>query len=331
MHFTVTGLPDFTDTRGGNPLATMDFTDRVVMVTGAGQGLGRSHALALGRRGAKVLVNDFGGTRAGVGSSVKPAEETAAMIRDAGGEAMAHLADVSDFVQVQEMVQRVMNAWGRVDVLVNNAGILRDKTFSKMALENFEAVMNVHVGGAVNCTKAVWDVMKAQNYGRIVFTTSASGLFGNFGQTNYAAAKMALVGLMNSLRLEGRDSGIRVNCLAPLAATRMTEDLLPPQALELIAPDSVTTALVFLVSEEAPNGKVLGAGAGTYAGIRVVESPGVYCPPEKRSPEYLAEQWQAIDATQGQVGYASIGEQTAKYFTKAGKALGLDLGPLFGG
>ncbi|MGE3066971.1 MAG: SDR family NAD(P)-dependent oxidoreductase, partial [Hyphomicrobiaceae bacterium] len=204
----------------------IDFKGRVAIVTGAGNGLGRQHALALAARGAKVVVNDFGGARDGSGGSLSAAEQVVAEIKAAGGEAMADGCSVTDFAGVTAMVANALKAWGRVDILVNNAGILRDKSFAKMELDDFRRVIDVHLMGAVHCTKAVWDTMRAQNYGRIVMTTSSSGLYGNFGQSNYGAAKMAVVGLMQVLSLEGAKNNIHVNCLAPTAATRMTEDIL---------------------------------------------------------------------------------------------------------
>ena len=198
----------------------IDFNGRVAIVTGAGGGLGRAHALALAARGAKVVVNDLGGARDGSGHSLTAAEAVVAEIRAAGGLAIANGASVTDWDAVHAMVQQAVDTWGRVDILVNNAGILRDKSFAKMDLADFRLVMDVHLMGAVHCAKAVWPHMQAQNYGRILMTTSSSGLYGNFGQSNYSAAKLALVGLMQTLAIEGAKHGIRVNSLAPTAATR---------------------------------------------------------------------------------------------------------------
>ena len=209
----------------------LDFKGRVAIVTGAGGGLGRQHALALAARGAKVVVNDLGGARDGSGGSLSAAESVVAEIRAAGGEAMVNGASVTDFEAVQAMVQQAIDAWGRVDILVNNAGILRDKSFAKMEIADFRTVVDVHLMGAVHCCKAVWPHMNEQKYGRILMTTSSSGLYGNFGQSNYGAAKLALVGLMQTLALEGAKNNIHVNSLAPTAATRMTEGLMPPQVL----------------------------------------------------------------------------------------------------
>ncbi len=238
------------------------FKGQVAIVTGAGGGLGREHALALAARGAKVVVNDLGGARDGSGASQSAAEAVVAEILAAGGEAIASAASVTDFQAVSQMVAETMAKWGRVDVLVNNAGILRDKSFAKMELDDFRLVVDVHLMGAVNCTKAVWNIMRDQNYGRIVMTTSSSGLFGNFGQSNYGAAKMALVGLMQTLSIEGAKNDIRVNCLAPTAHTRMTEDLGLP--LEALAPALVTPGLLHLVSPDAPTRCILAAGAGGF-------------------------------------------------------------------
>lgn len=238
------------------------FKGQVAIVTGAGGGLGREHALALAARGAKVVVNDLGGARDGSGASQSAAEAVVAEILAAGGEAIASAASVTDFQAVSQMVAETMAKWGRVDILVNNAGILRDKSFAKMELDDFRLVVDVHLMGAVNCTKAVWDIMRDQNYGRIVMTTSSSGLFGNFGQSNYGAAKMALVGLMQTLSIEGAKNDIRVNSLAPTAHTRMTEDLGLP--LEALAPALVTPGLLHLVSPDAPTRCILAAGAGGF-------------------------------------------------------------------
>ncbi|MFC5373554.1 SDR family NAD(P)-dependent oxidoreductase [Brevundimonas faecalis] len=249
------------------------FDGQVVIVTGAGGGLGREHALALAARGAKVVVNDLGGARDGSGGSASAAEAVVAEIVAAGGEAMANAASVTDVAAVEAMVADVMTRWGRIDILVNNAGILRDKSFAKMSLDDFRLVVDVHLMGAVNCTKAVWDIMREQNYGRIVMTTSSSGLFGNFGQANYGAAKMALVGLMQTLSIEGAKNDIRVNCLAPTAHTRMTEDLqgLP---LEALGPELVTPGLLHLVSRDAPTRAILAAGAGGFERAYVTLTQG---------------------------------------------------------
>ena len=252
------------------------FDGRVAIVTGAGGGLGRLHALALARRGAAVVVNDLGGTLDGNGGTPTAANAVAEEIRAAGGKAIANGASVTDPAAVQAMVGAAMSEWGRVDILVNNAGILRDKSFAKMDLADFRLVLEVHLMGAVHCTKAVWDVMRAQNYGRIVMTTSSSGLYGNFGQSNYGAAKMALVGLMQTLSIEGAKNNIRVNCLAPTAATRMTENLMPETVLRLLEAGAVTPGLLALVAEDAPTRAILCAGAGSFERAYVTLTQGIH-------------------------------------------------------
>jgi NAD(P)-dependent dehydrogenase (short-subunit alcohol dehydrogenase family) len=252
------------------------FDGQVAIVTGAGGGLGRSHALQLAARSAKVVVNDLGVARDGSGNTLSAAERVVSEIRAAGGQAIASAASVTDPASVEQMVETAMREWGRIDILVNNAGFLRDKSFSKMRLEDFRAIVDVHLMGAVYCTKAVWEIMKQQNYGRIVMTTSSSGLFGNFGQANYGAAKMALVGLMQTLAIEGDKYGIHVNCLAPTAATRMTEDLMSPEDLALLTPESVTPGMLYLVSRDAPTKTVLCAGAGTFSRSNITLTDGVY-------------------------------------------------------
>ena len=254
---------------------SISFNDQVAIVTGAGGGLGRCHALELARRGAKVVVNDLGGTMDGSGGSSEAAESVVAEIMAMGGEAIANGGSVSDRAGAQSMVDDAMNAWGRVDVLINNAGILRDKSFSKMTLDDFEMVVNVHLLGAAYCSHAVWPIMREQNYGRILMTTSPSGLYGNFGQTNYGAAKMGQVGLMNTMKIEGAKNNIHTNSIAPVAATRMTENLMPEEVLEKLGPELVTPAAIFLVSEDAPNGVILQAQGGQYSLAAVVENSGV--------------------------------------------------------
>ena len=255
---------------------TIRFDGRVAIVTGAGGGLGRLHALALAARGAAVVVNDLGGTLDGNGGTPTAASAVADEIRAGGGKAIANGASVTDFSAVQAMVDAALAEWGRVDILVNNAGILRDKSFAKMELDDFKLVVDVHLMGAVNCTKAVWETMRAQNYGRIVMTTSSSGLFGNFGQANYGAAKMALVGLMQTLSIEGAKNNIRVNCLAPTAATRMTENLMPEPVLKQLEPSAVTPGLLALVSEDAPTRAILCAGAGSFERAHVTLTEGIF-------------------------------------------------------
>jgi NAD(P)-dependent dehydrogenase (short-subunit alcohol dehydrogenase family) len=277
---------------------SIDFKGRVAIVTGAGGGLGRQHALALAARGAKVLVNDLGGARDGSGGSVSAAQAVVDEIRAAGGEAIANGASVTDFVAVQAMVQQAVDAWGRVDILVNNAGILRDKSFAKMELSDFELVVDVHLMGAVHCTKAVWALMNEQKYGRIVMTTSSSGLYGNFGQSNYGAAKMALVGLMQTLSIEGAKNDIRVNCLAPTAATRMTEGLMPEAVLAALQPEAVVPAMLVLAAQDAPSRTILCAGAGSFEAAHITLTQGVWLGHDALTPERLAEKLaEVIDPT----------------------------------
>ena len=278
----------------------MTFEGRVAIVTGAGGGLGREHALALAKRGAKVVVNDLGGARDGSGASATAAEAVVAEIVAAGGEAMANAASVTDAAAIQAMVDEVMAKWGRVDILVNNAGVLRDKTFAKMELEDFRFVVDVHLMGAVNCTKAVWEIMRTQNYGRIAMTTSSSGLYGNFGQSNYGAAKMALVGLMQTLSIEGAKHDIRVNCLAPTAHTRMTEDLGAALPLEKLGPDRVTPGLLYLVSDDAPSRCILAAGAGGFERAYVTLTQGAFIEGDD-APEQVAIRFAEISDRAGEI------------------------------
>lgn len=286
---------------------TIRFDNRVVLVTGAGGGLGRAHALALAARGAKVVVNDIGAA----------ANAVADEITAAGGQALACVASVTDPAAVDAMVAHTMQHWGRVDVLVNNAGILRDKSFAKMSLEDFALVMNVHLMGAVHCCKAVWDIMRAQNHGRIVMTTSSSGLWGNFGQSNYSAAKMALVGLMQTLALEGEKHNIRVNALAPTAATDMTAGLMPEPVLALLAPEAVTPALLYLVSDDAPTRAILCAGAGSFESAHITLTQGVHLAAASLTAEELAAQFAAISDRDGSTVPASGTAQTLHELSKA--------------
>jgi NAD(P)-dependent dehydrogenase (short-subunit alcohol dehydrogenase family) len=304
---------------------TIRFDDRVVIVTGAGNGLGRAHALEFGRRGARVVVNDLGTKRDGSGSSSAAANEVVELIRKNGGEAIANGANVTDETQVEAMVGEAVDQWGRVDVLVNNAGILRDKTFVKMEADDFRLVMDVHLYGAVNCTRAVWSRMRDQQYGRIVMTSSSSGIYGNFGQSNYGAAKMALIGFMNTLALEGQKYGIRVNALAPIAATRMTEDLMTEEVLALLEPEAVTPAVIFLAGEDAPNRQIVAAGAGVFARVVIHETPGVFLAKDRRDAEHVAGAWERIAATDGQLELGAGGEQTVKFLKKAAAGLGIEL------
>ena len=295
----------------------IEFKGRVAIVTGAGGGLGREHALALAARGARVLVNDLGGTRDGSGGSASAAQAVVDEIRAAGGEALANGASVTDPVAVQAMVQQAVDAWGRVDILVNNAGILRDKTFAKMELADFQLVVDVHLMGAVYCTKAVWALMNAQQYGRIVMTTSSSGLYGNFGQSNYGAAKMALVGLMQTLSLEGAKNNIRVNCLAPTAATRMTEGLMPQEVLDALKPEAVVPAMLVLAHESAPTRAVLCAGAGTFEAAHVTLTQGIHLGLGDAVPEQLAERLAEVSSRTGETVPASGAAQGSNEVAQA--------------
>ncbi|WGT62044.1 SDR family NAD(P)-dependent oxidoreductase [Variovorax paradoxus] len=281
--------------------STIDFKGRIAIVTGAGGGLGRQHALALAARGAKVVVNDLGGAADGSGGSVSAAQAVVDEIKAAGGEAMANGASVTDFDAVQAMVQQAVDAWGRVDILVNNAGILRDKSFAKMDLADFKLVVDVHLMGAVNCTKAVWALMNEQKYGRIVMTTSSSGLYGNFGQSNYGAAKLALVGLMQTLSIEGAKNDIRVNCLAPTAATRMTEGLMPQEVLDALKPEAVVPAMLVLASTDAPNRTILCAGAGTFEAAHITLTQGAWLGIGADAPEQLAARLAEVTSREGEV------------------------------
>jgi len=304
---------------------TIRYDGKVAIVTGAGQGLGRSHALALAERGARVVVNDLGGAKDGTGGSSEAAKAVVAEIEAAGGEAVANGANVAKFDEVQAMVQQAMDAWGRVDILVNNAGILRDKSFGKGSMEDFRLVLDVHLLGTVYCTKAVWDIMKAQAYGRIVVTTSSSGLYGNFGQANYGSAKMGVIGMMNTLAQEGAKYDIRINALAPTAGTRMTEGLMPEKAFELLTPETVTPAVLYLVSEDSPARTILAAGAGSYAVAKIVETEGRWLPEAEQTPEGIAAHWDEITATAGERALNAGFEQTAKMLTQAAEGLGIKL------
>lgn len=296
----------------------IDFKGQVAIVTGAGNGLGRSHALALASRGARLVVNDLAGPD---GTSLA-AESVADEIRDAGGEAFAHGADVSDMDQVQDMVEHAMDRWKQVDILVNNAGILRDKSFGKSSLTDFRLVLDVHLMGSVNCSKAVWDIMKAQNYGRIAMTTSTSGIYGNFGQTNYGAAKMGVLGLMNVLSHEGFKNNIRVNALSPAAGTQMTEHLLSEEMYSFLKPETVTPGLLFLVSEHAPSRAILSAGGGGYSMTKIVETEGIWLPDEEQSPESVSANWHAITDPAGERWPDSGSDILQHFVEKARSALG---------
>lgn len=277
-------------------MTTINLAGRTAIVTGAGGGLGRSHALALARHGARVVVNDM---------SPMGAEAVAGEIRQAGGEAVASVCSVTDRAATEAMVAETVARWGSIDIVVNNAGILRDRTFAKMDLDDFAAVIDVHLMGSVNVTKAAWPYMREQGYGRIVFTTSSSGLYGNFGQSNYSAAKMALVGLMQTLALEGEKSNIRVNCLAPSAATQMTEGLYSEEALKGLSSDLVSPGVVALVADDAPTRVVLLAGSGAFEQAHVTMTRGVYLGAAPDAAEQIQASWVQITDRAGETVPAS--------------------------
>ncbi|MDR6265047.1 MULTISPECIES: SDR family NAD(P)-dependent oxidoreductase [Rhodobacterales] len=304
---------------------TIRFDGKVAIVTGAGIGLGRSHALGLAARGAKVVVNDLGVAADGQGRSSAAAESVVAEIIAAGGEAFAHGADVSSESDVKDMVQQAMDKWGRIDILINNAGILRDKTFSKMTLEDFKKVVDVHLIGTATVTHTVWPIMREQGYGRIVLTASSSGLYGNFGQSNYGAAKAAMMGLMNVLHMEGARDNIRVNTLAPTATTRMTEELFTPEVGELLRPETITPGVLYLVSEDAPSRIIMGAGGGSFAQTRVYETKGITLAGDDITPENVAAQWEQITDPEGQEILTQAFEQTGKYAKNAADLAGIKL------
>jgi NAD(P)-dependent dehydrogenase (short-subunit alcohol dehydrogenase family) len=297
-------------------MSDIRFDGKVAIVTGAGGGLGRQHALELARRGARVVINDLGGSVDGSGGSSAAAQAVVEEIKAFGGEAIANGASVADDAGVAGLVTQTMDAWGRIDILIANAGILIDKSFAKMEIADFEKVMNVHLMGTVKPVKAMWEIMRAQNYGRIVVTTSSTGLYGNFGQTNYGAAKLSLVGFMNTLKIEGAKNNIKVNAISPVAATRMTESLMPPAMLDALKPEFVTPGVVYLVSEDAPTGVVLTAGAGVFAVARIFETDGIYLGQGGVSAEDVRDNWDVIADSSKQEAYEQGGGQTQKFFRK---------------
>jgi NAD(P)-dependent dehydrogenase (short-subunit alcohol dehydrogenase family) len=290
-------------------IMSISFKDRVAIVTGAGGGLGRAYALELAKRGAKVMVNDLGGTRDGSGHS-DAALAVVEEIKAAGGEAMSNGGSVTEYEQMVEMAAKTTEAWGGIHILINNAGILRDKTFTKMEPVDFELVVKVHLIGSANATKACWDTMRAQNYGRILMTASSTGLFGNFGQANYGAAKLGLAGLTKTLYLEGAKNNVRVNTLAPVAGTRMTEDIFPEEAYKAFGPENVVPAALFLVSEDAPSNAIVGAGAGAYHSAWVTMNKGVVLTGDDRSVEGFAAHWAQISDRTGDFVPQSGAEQS---------------------
>ncbi|HEX8644625.1 MAG TPA: SDR family NAD(P)-dependent oxidoreductase [Allosphingosinicella sp.] len=289
---------------------TISYEGKVAIVTGAGGGLGRAYALALAKRGAKVVVNDLGGARDGSGTS-NAAQKVVGEIEAAGGTAMANASSVTDLAQVEAMVAEANEVWGGVHILINNAGILRDKSFAKMSMDDFRLVVEVHLIGSANCTKAVWETMRAQAYGRILMTSSSTGLYGNFGQANYGAAKLGLAGLAKTLALEGAKYDIRVNSIAPTAATRMTEDIFPPEMLAAFNPENVVPAALFLVSDDAPTNAIVGAGAGVVQAAYVTLTPGVALPEGDRTPEAVAAAWDRITDRTLEIVPQSGAEQAA--------------------
>lgn len=309
------------DTADSTANFTGDFTGRVAIVTGAGGGLGREHALELARRGAKVVVNDLGTSVNGEGRSSEAADAVVAEIVAAGGEAIAHGGSVTNMADVAAMVRQTLDAWGRIDILIANAGILRDASFKKMPIEDFETVIDVHLLGTARCVKAVWNVMNDAGYGRIIFTTSAAGLFGNFGQANYGAAKAGLVGLMNVLKIEGAKNNVHVNIISPLAATRMSEAVLPPEVAAMMRPSYVSAGVAFLASDQAPTGVILNAGAGLFSVNLVADTQGITMPLEAVSAEAVAAAWQQIADPSTLGGYANAVDQSMAMLArvKAGK------------
>jgi NAD(P)-dependent dehydrogenase (short-subunit alcohol dehydrogenase family) len=294
---------------------TIRYDGKVVIVTGAGGGLGRCHALEFAKRSAKVVINDMGGAVDGSGGNSAAAEAVVKEITAAGGTAIANGASVTDDAGVAHLVKQTMDAFGRVDVLIANAGILRDKSFSKMELKDFDAVMAVHVMGTVKPAKALWQIMRDQQYGRIVVTTSSTGLYGNFGQTNYGTAKLGLVGFMNTLKLEGAKDNIKVNAICPVAGTRMTENLMPPEMLAMLKPEYVTPAVVFLASEDAPTGVIISAGAGVFSSAQIVESSGMNLG-HGADADTVAANWAKISDFTGAKHFTMGGEHGAHIFER---------------
>jgi len=297
------------------------FDDRVAIVTGAGGGLGKQHALELARRGAKVVINDLGGSMDGSGGNSEAAEAVVAEIKAMGGEAIANGSSVADDAGVQKMIDDTMNAFGRIDIIIANAGILRDKSFAKMTTADINLVLDVHLRGTFKPVHAAWGIMKEQNYGRIVVTTSSTGLYGNFGQANYGAGKLGVVGMMNTLKIEGAKNNIRVNAVCPIAATRMTEGLMAPEALEQLKPEYVTPGVMNLVKEDAPTGMILSAGAGAFSMAQIVETKGAFVGQgEALTAEAVAAKWDEITDTATQTALQSGGEHGANIFARLAEA-----------
>ena len=302
-------------------MAQIDFTGRTAIVTGAGAGLGRQYALDLAKRGAKVVVNDLGGTRDGVGHSDAAANKVVDEIKALGGQAVPNYDNVATAQGGENIVKTAIDAFGKVDILINNAGILRDKTFNKMEEENWDSVMAVHLRGAYCVTRPAFVNMRENGYGRIVMTTSGAGLFGNFGQSNYAAAKMGLVGLTNVLKLEGAKYNIKANIIVPVAASRLTEDVLPPQLFEKMKPDFISPAVLYMCSDLCQDsGMIINATLGYYSRSAIVTGPGVFLSDGTKipSPEEVMESWDKIRSL-----------ENPKYFDQLPEMFGV-LGPLLG-
>lgn len=298
-------------------MSDIRFDGQVAIVTGAGGGLGRCHALELARRGAKVVVNDLGASMDGSGGSSEAADAVVKEIEALGGEAISNGSSVTDDAGVKKMIDDAMNKWGRIDILIANAGILRDKSFSKMTMEDIQLVVDVHLMGSFKPIKAAWDIMKEQNYGRIVVTTSSTGLYGNFGQANYGAAKLGLVGMMNTLKIEGAKNNIKINAVCPVAATRMTEGLMSPEVLEQLKPEYVTPGVMNLVKQEAPTGMVLSAGAGAFSMAEIVETKGIYVGQgEELTAEAVQAAWDKITDKSVQTHFNMGGEHGQNIFAR---------------
>jgi NAD(P)-dependent dehydrogenase (short-subunit alcohol dehydrogenase family) len=293
-------------------MSKIDFTGRVAIITGAGAGLGRDCAIEMAKRGAKVVVNDLGGPRDGSGEgTASPADSVVAEIKAAGGEAVANYDNVAEVAGGENMVKTAIDNYGKVDIVVNNAGILRDKSFLKMEPENWDAVLAVHLRGAYCVTRPAFANMKENAYGRIIMTSSSSGVFGNFGQTNYGAAKMGLAGLANVLKLEGAKYNIKVNVLLPGAGTRLTEDVMPPEVFERMKVEYVTPATLYLCSEQCEDsGLYINAGAGRFSRSNIVTGLGVQFE-ELPSPEDIQANWDAISSLEGAEYFPSTTEWSA--------------------
>jgi NAD(P)-dependent dehydrogenase (short-subunit alcohol dehydrogenase family) len=290
------------------------FDNQVAIVTGAGGGIGKQHALELARRGAKVVVNDLGGGVDGTGTS-DASEAVVDQILSEGGEAIANGASVTDLDAIRAMTDQVVSKWGKIDILVNNAGILRDKTFHNVSMDDFNLVMDVHFQGTLNCTHTIYPIMRENGYGRIVFTSSSSGVFGNFGQSNYGAAKMAMVGLMNTLKLEGQKYNVFSNTITPVAYTRMTENLMPEDFGKQFQPEYITPAVLYLASDQAPNGAIMAAGAGVFSRILIHETMGISLGTgEDMTPENISASWEKISDMSDARLLQNGGEQTLKIF-----------------